>query len=92
MQKIRARYFNLDDEKMIGELALTGTLICRLLFFLFKINFFFSEKSLRNTMRVPNSLDPDQARRFVGLDLGPYSLQRLLAGDTGTKREKEGHK
>ena len=30
-----------------------------------------------NTIRVSNSLDPDQARHFVGPDLGPNCLQRL---------------
>ena len=29
-----------------------------------------------NTIRVLNSLDPDQARHFVGPDLGPNCLQR----------------
>ena len=29
----------------------------------------FSKKSSRNTIRVPHSLDPDQARPFVGPDL-----------------------
>ena len=28
---------------------------------------------------MPNSLDPDQAQRFVGPDLGPTCLQRLSA-------------
>ena len=32
-----------------------------------------------NTIRVSNSLDPDQARHFVGPDLGPNCLQRLSA-------------
>ena len=32
-----------------------------------------------NTFRVSNSLDPDQARHFVGPDLGPNCLQRLSA-------------
>ena len=32
-----------------------------------------------NTIRVSNSLDPDQARHFVGPDLCPYCLQRLSA-------------
>ena len=30
-----------------------------------------------NTIRVSNSLDPDQARHFVGPDLGPNCLQRF---------------
>ena len=34
-----------------------------------------------NTVRVSNSLDPDQARSFVGPDLGPNCLQRLSADD-----------
>ena len=45
-------------------------------------NYFFRKKSFRNTIRVSNSLDPDQARRFVGPDLGPKCLQRLSADDT----------
>ena len=33
--------------------------------------------SLDTTIKVSNSLDPDQARHFVRPDLGPKSLQRL---------------
>ena len=48
--------------------------------------------SFRNTIRVSNSLDPDQARRFVGPDLGPNYLQRLaadvLSGLILVKRQK----
>ena len=32
-----------------------------------------------NTIRVSNNLDPDQARHFVGPDLGPNCLQILSA-------------
>ena len=32
-----------------------------------------------NTIRLSNSLDPDQARHFVGPDLGPNCLQWLSA-------------
>ena len=32
-------------------------------------------------LRVSNSLDPDQARRFVGPDRGPNCLQRISADD-----------
>ena len=46
----------------------------------FKITFF--RKSFRNTIRVSNSLNPDQAQHFVGPDLGPNCLQRLSADDT----------
>ena len=32
-----------------------------------------------NTIQVSNSLNPDQARHFVGTDLGPNCLQKLSA-------------
>ena len=32
------------------------------------------KNSFRNTIRVSSSLDPDQARHFVGPDLGPNCL------------------
>ena len=54
-------------------------------FFLLSVDFFFkltfSKKSFRNTIRVSNSLDPDQARGFVGPDLDPYCLQWLSTDD-----------
>ena len=38
---------------------------------------------------VSNSLDPDQARRYVGPDLGPNCLQWVSADDTvATSRER----
>ena len=43
----------------------------------------FSKHSFTNTIRLSNSLDPDQARRSVRPDLGPSCLQKLLADDTG---------
>ena len=46
----------------------------------------FSKTSFRNPIRVSNGLDPDQARRFVGPDLGPNCLQRLSADDTSRKK------
>ena len=36
----------------------------------------FSKFSARNTIKVSNSLDPDQDRHFVGPDLGPNCLKR----------------
>ena len=36
---------------------------------------------------MSNSLDPDQARRFVGPDLGPNYLPRLSADDTQVDKE-----
>ena len=37
---------------------------------------------------MSNSLDPDQARHFVGPDLDPNCLQRLFADDTSGHRVK----
>ena len=42
-----------------------------------------------NTIQVSNSLDPDQARHFVGPDLGPICLQRLSADNKVTLVGKE---
>ena len=50
---------------------------CLLIFFL--QNLFFYKKSLRNSIRVSKSLDPDQYRHPVGPDLAPNCLQRLSA-------------
>ena len=49
-----------------------------------KINFL--REKIRNTIKVSNSMDPDQARRFVGPDLGPNCLQRLSVDDTRSLR------
>ena len=38
---------------------------------------------------MSNSLDPDQARRFVGPDLCPNCLQRLSADDTSRQRDRK---
>ena len=45
----------------------------------------FVKISFRNTTRVSSSLDQDQARRYVGSDLGLNCLQRLSADDTEPK-------
>ena len=44
---------------------------------------FFSKIYFRNNIRMSNRLDPDQARRFVGPDLGPNCLQMLSTDDIG---------
>ena len=47
------------------------------------------KQSFRNTVGMSNSLDPDQARRFVrfvGPDLGPNCLPRVSADDTPRQR------
>ena len=40
---------------------------------------FFQNQLFRKTIRVSNSLDPDQGRHIVGSDLGPNCLQKLSA-------------
>ena len=60
---------------------LSSAVVFFVLFFFFKINFF--KHSSRNTTRVPNTLNPDQDRRYVGPDLGPNCLQRLSADWSG---------
>ena len=57
-----------------------GFFFCRLLFFFSKST--FSKNYFRNTIRVSNSLDLDQAWYFVRPDWGPKCLQRLSADDT----------
>ena len=59
-------------------------LIFYILFFFSKITFF--EKNIRNTIKMSNSLDPDQPRHFVGPDLGTNFLLRSSADDTGKQR------
>ena len=39
------------------------------------------------TIRVSNSLDPDQTQQNFGPDLGPNSLQKLSADDTTVCKE-----
>ena len=64
-------------------LIMLGNFAC----FLFSVDFFLKltfskkKKSFRNTIRVSNSLDPDQAWHFVEPDLGPNHLQKLSADD-----------
>ena len=40
-------------------------------------------------MKMSNSLDPDQAQRFVGPDLGPNCLHGLSTDDTSRQRVKQ---
>ena len=51
-------------------------------------NHIFSKNYFRNTTRLLNGLDPDQARHFVERDLDPHGLQKFTAGDTSSQRLK----
>ena len=57
----------------------------------FKINFFkkFLQDLVLFIIWVSNMLDPDQARHYVGPDLGPICLQRLWADDIRRQRVKQ---
>ena len=50
--------------------------------YLSKSNLTFSKYYISNTIIVPNSVDSDQVRRFIGYELVPNYLQRLSADDT----------
>ena len=45
----------------------------------FKITFFSKNLHSRNTIRVSESLDPDQAQRFVRPDLGPKLSAKIIS-------------
>ena len=69
-------YFDQLLDFLISLLVLFHTLLlCHILLFGCWIYF--------NTIQVSNCLDPDQARHFVGPDLGPNCLQRLSADIAG---------
>ena len=55
-------------------------IFCCLLFFFYFLNILF-QNILSRIPSMSNNLDPDQARPFVGPDLGPNCLQKLSADD-----------
>ena len=57
---------------------------CRMLIFFSKST--FTKNSFGYTIRVSNSLDPDQARHFVGPALGPNCFER--SDDTSIQSKK----
>ena len=70
-------YFDqLLDFPILFLLFLHTLLLCHILFTFWMLDFF-------NAISVSNSLDPYQARHFVGPDLVPNCLQRLSADKVG---------
>ena len=68
-------------------LCLLGNFACFFVVCCFISKSTFSNKySCRTTIRKSNSLDPTQAQRNVGPDLGPNCLQKLSADDTSRQR------
>ena len=56
----------------------------------FVFNFFFLQKFLSQIpSKCQTDLDPDQARQFVGPDLGPKQFERLPADDTSRQRVQQ---
>ena len=51
----------------------------------FLINFSENKRCFSNTIKVSNSLNSDQVRRFVGPYLGPSCFQNLLPYDIGSQ-------
>ena len=58
--------------------------------FTFFKNFFQEHYQFRNTIGVPNNLEPDQDRHSVGPDLDPNCLQRFLSADDKVAAIKQG--
>ena len=56
-------------------LCMLGNFVCFFVVCGFFLKLTSSKQSLGNTIRMSNSLDPDQTRHFVGSDLGPNCLQ-----------------
>ena len=53
---------------MLGNCMYSVFVVWRFFLIFFQIKFF--NKNVRNTIRMLNSLDPDQDQQFVGPDLG----------------------
>ena len=64
-----------DSARHDFTLCMLGNFTWVFLFFWFFQNNIYEKFFHTNTIRVSSSLDPDQARHFVGPDLGPNCLQ-----------------
>ena len=62
---------------LLSKILLNGTYAISSRGFKTDCNFF--KKLIRSTIRMSNSLDPDQDRHSVGPDLDPKCLKRLSA-------------
>ena len=78
---------NSNEVYLTKKWAIFHALCRRLIFFLQN---HISKSSFRNTIRASNSLDPDQARHYVGPDLDPNCLQMLSTDETGGQIVKVG--
>ena len=79
--------FWLRNKKIIFPVALLtkGLINQNFHVFLSPADFFQNhlfQNSFKNTIRVSNSLDPDQVGHFVWPDLVPNCLQKVSADDT----------
>ena len=76
MQRLNNIHVYLGQGFIAHKLQIMHAFLSSIFFFQNNLEFF------RNTIKVSNSLDPDQARHLVVSDLGPTYLQRLSASDT----------
>ena len=76
-------------EKVYFDQLLAFQILLLLFFHTLLFAIFYSlDAGFLNTIRVSNSLDIDQARHFVGPDLGPNCLQGLSADNKSGQRVK----
>ena len=69
-----------NNEDLSGTQVRHLLIACWVIFHAFS-KFTFSQKKFRITIRVSDSLDPDQDRQNVSPDLGPNCLQSLTGDD-----------
>ena len=72
---------NLYENKKINFFVTLGNFSALLSSADFFSESIFSKNSFTNTGLMSSRLDPDQARRVLGPDLGPNCLQKLSADD-----------
>ena len=65
-----------DLSVSVLTISLLSNFSCFVVCCLFFSKSTFKINSFRNTIRVSNSFDPDQAQYFVGPDMGPNFLQK----------------
>ena len=79
-------------EKVYFDQILGVQILLLLFLHTFNINIIFCaifyslDAEFFNTIRVSNSLDPDQARHFAGPDLGPNCLQSQQKSPLASKK------
>ena len=76
-----------NNHTIIWKLYLTLCMLGNFSCFCCHLPTFFKCNFLKNTIRVSNSLNPDQDQHFVSPDLGPNCLQRISADDKSSDQQ-----